>query len=358
VVCDIRNDVYSAARSLTMLRRIVVACALVIAALPMSARGQATRYYEQTYMHASHNWVFRSTYPQTDHLFNAFDYGHAILYETLWRHPNAPREALDDKQFGFITTDLLVHPPSVMLDESAIGPEWAKLAPEVLMMFDWAHMLHRQIYDVWADERIKPADKDAAVAKVVAYYKSRGDIAFSSRPKDMSLMEGQPYSLAFRKRFPKYNGLIWSYHWMQMALYEALMAGNTRSERKQNVAAVTARFWQMVHNPASLPKMMPLSPAIAPRFSARYPEAAVIFDNLHSMHDVVSDILANPSVPRSEKRAAILAAAARYRDDHTNVTTIEDWRSMARDMGAGDMGGDAPVPASSRQDSTGHPAKR
>lgn len=315
---------------------------------------QATRYYEQTYMHASHNWVFRATYPEADHLFNAFDYGHAILYETLWRHPDAPAGALDDKQFSFITTKLLVHPPSVMLDEAAIGPEWAKLAPEVLMMFDWAHMLHRQIYDIWADDRIKPADKDAAVAKVLAYYRSRSDIAFSSKPKDMTLMEGQPYSLAFRKRFPKFNGLIWSYHWMQMTLYEALMAGTTPAERKRNVAAVTARFWQMVRSPASLPAMMPMSPAVAPRFTARYPEAAAIFDNLHSMHDVVSDILANPSVARADKRRAILSAAARYRDDHTSVNTVEDWRNMARDMGAAEMGGEAPLPPPAKGDSTAY----
>jgi hypothetical protein len=328
--------------------------AVAFGASSVSANAQATRYYEQTYMHASHNWVFRAKYPEADHLFNAFDYGHAILYETLWRNPDAPRDALDKKEFGFITTNLLVHPPSVMLDEAAIGPEWAKLAPEALMMFEWAHMLHRQIYDVWADDRIKPAEKDAAVAEVVAYYKSRSDIAFSSKPKDMNLMEGQPYSLAFRKRFPKYNGLIWSYHWMQMTLYEALMAGNTTAERKRNVAAVTGRFWQMVRNPSSLPAMMPMSPSIAPRFSARYPEAAIIFDNLHSMHDVVSDILANPSVPRSDKRRAILAAAAHYRDDHTSVTTVQDWRNMARDMGSAEMGGDAPVPASSTTDSTQH----
>jgi len=325
---------------------------LAVATSAATLNAQATRYYEQTYMHASHNWVFREKYPEADHLFNAFDYGHAILYETLWRNPDAPRAALDEKQFGFITTDLLVHPPSVTLDEEAIGPEWARLAPEIVMMFQWAHMLHRQVYDIWADDRIEPADKDAAVAKVLSYYKSRPDIAFSSKPKDMTLMEGQPYSLAFRKRFPKYNGLIWSYHWMKMTLYEALMAGTTAADKKRNVAAVTNRFWEMARNPSKLPTMMPMSPSIAPRFSARYPEAAVIFDNLHSMHDVVSDILSNPSVPRAGKRDAILSAAAHYRDDHTSVISLQDWRSMATGMGADEMGGEAPIPATAKPDST------
>ena len=79
------------------------------------------------------------------------------------------------------------------------------------------------------------------VARLVAYYRSRPDIAFSTRPKNMELMEGQPYSLAFRKRFPKFNGLIWSYHWLQMTLYDALLAGTTMAERRANVAAVTDR---------------------------------------------------------------------------------------------------------------------
>jgi hypothetical protein len=300
---------------------------------------QSGRYFEQTYMHASHNWEFRNSYPQADRLFNAFDYGHAKLYETLWRQPTATREVLDTREFGFITTDLLVHPPKVMLDEAAIGPEWAKLAPEVLMMFEWAHMLHRQVYDVWADESIPLSRKDAKVQQVVDYYRSRPALAFSSKPKSMDLMESQPYSLAFRQRFPKYNGLIWSYHWLQMTLYEALMGGSNKAERSANVAAVIAQFWRMLDNPATLPAVMPMSPAIAPRFSERYPEAAVIFDNLHSLHDVVSDILANPAIPRSAKRRTILEAAARYRDDHTAVTSVKDWRDMAGEMGAEKMGG-------------------
>ncbi len=39
--------------------------------------------HEQFYLQAKHNWVFRERYRAADRLFNAFDYGHAILYETL-----------------------------------------------------------------------------------------------------------------------------------------------------------------------------------------------------------------------------------------------------------------------------------
>ncbi|HMI47352.1 MAG TPA: hypothetical protein VK481_01625, partial [Gemmatimonadaceae bacterium] len=232
----------------------------------------------QTYLAASHNWAFRDRFPKVDALFNAFDYGHAILYETLWRQPNAPTSVLDTTRFQFITRKLLRNPPDVPLDESAIGPNWVKLAPEVAQMFEWAHLFHRQVYDVWSDDRLNPVQKDAQVARLMRYYKSRDDIAFSSKPKSMGLMEGQPYSLAFRKRFPQFNGLIWSYHWLQMTLYEALLASTTPAERKANVSAVVGRFWSLIDSaPTSLPSVMPQSAAIAPRFTARYPEAAIIF---------------------------------------------------------------------------------
>ncbi len=328
-----------------------VSCLCGVGAWPQTARGQARLYYEQTYMPASHNWAFRSAYPRAERLFNAFDYGHSILYETLWRDPAAPTRALDGRQFDFITTDLLVRPPRVALDESAIGPEWTKLAPEILEMFEWAHMLHRQLYDVIADTRIAETEKDSRVQEVMRYYRTRPALAFSSTPKDMALMEGQSYSLAFRKRFPKFNGLIWSYHWLQMTLYDALLAGTTPAERRTNVAAVTARFWEMIRGgQATLPAMMPMSAAIAPAFTQRYTEAAIIFDNLHSLHDVVSDVLANPAIPRTQKRRVILDAAARYRDDTSSVTTIEAWRAMAAEMGVQNMGGLPPLSAGPNRD--------
>ena len=82
MVCDDGNDTHARGRIL-MRRSLYVACALTLCVA--SASAQSSRYYEQTYMRASHNWEFRNAYPQADRLFNAFDYGHAILYETLWR---------------------------------------------------------------------------------------------------------------------------------------------------------------------------------------------------------------------------------------------------------------------------------
>ena len=315
-----------------------------VAAEGVSARvsAQWSTVYEQTYLPASHNWAFRRNYSAADRLFNAFDYGHAILYETLYTRPSAPASVLEEEIYNRLTRRILVNPPRLPLEEGAIEIAYAKLAPEAKVMFDWAHVLHRQAYDVWADERIPLAEKDARMSEVLAYYKSRPDIAFSSQPKSMELMDGQYYSLAFRQTYPKFNGLIWAYHWLQIGLYEPLLVGESVDERQSLVKATVARFWQMLENaPEKMPYLMPMTAAVAPRFAERYPEIAIIFDNLHMMHDVVSDILASSEVPREKKREEILRAAALFRDATSYVTTVDEWRQMAVAMGLNNQGGAA-----------------
>ena len=307
---------------------------------PAPASAQWSTAYEQFYLPGEFNWQFRHNYAGADRLFNGFDFGHAILYETLWTKPDAPTSELEEKWYNRLTREILVHPPRVPLEEGAIEIAYAKLAPEAKVMFDWAHLFHRQVYDVWADERIPPPEKDVKVAELLRYYKTRPDLAFSSHPKTMELMEGQPYSLAFRKNYPKFNGLIWAYHWLQVGLYEPLVVGRDKAERLTGVTAAVSRFWQMIEDPpTNMPRIMPMTAAVAPAFAARYPEAAIIFDNLHSMHDVVSDILANPTVPRDKKREEILRAARRFRDDTSYVMTVAEWRDMAKMMGVENMGG-------------------
>ena len=310
---------------------------------PRAASAQWSRTYEQFYLPGKFNFTFRREYAAADRLFNAFDYGHAILYERLLNNPGAPASQLETDEYDFITKKLLVSPPKLPLEEAAIEINYAKLAPEAKQMFDWAHLLHRQIYDVLASEQMSQGDKDAKISELVAYYKTRPDLAFSSLPKNMDLMESQPYSLAFRQRYPKFNGLIWGYHWLQVGLYEPMMVGRNQEQRQAGVLAAVSRFKQMLDNaPEHMPRVMPMTAAIAPVFAARYQEASIIFDNLHSMHDVVSDILTNNAVvPRSQKRTAILEAASRYRDNTSFLMPLDEWKSMGTMMGVENMGGPA-----------------
>lgn len=318
--------------------RALLTATLLLAPATLPAQWSTT--YKQFYLQASHNWQFRTHYTSADRLFNAFDYGHAILYETLWRFPDAPASRLEEDRYRFLTEKVLIKPPRLPLEEAAIEPMYARLAPEAKMMFDWAHLLHRQLYDVLADERMTWEARDAEVDRLLHYYRSRPELAFSSKPKSMRLMQEQPYSLAFRKKYPKFNGLIWGYHWLQMGLYEPLMVGKSRTEKQSLIRGTVARFFQMLNDvPGSLPHQMPMTVAVAPKFAERYPEAAIIFDNLHSMHDAVSDILTNPSVARNEKRAQIMLAARRFRDDTTEVMSVPAWRVMSEHMGIENMGG-------------------
>jgi len=127
-----------------------------------------------------------------------------------------------------------------------------------------------------------------------------------------------------------------------VGLYEPLVMGRTVEERQAGVAATVARFRQMLPGaPDGFPVLMPMTAAVAPEFSNRWPTLAIIFDNLHSMHDVISDILANPEVPRAQKRAEIMRAAAAYRDDTTEVMSIDGWKKMTAMMGVHNQGGPA-----------------
>lgn len=80
----------------------------------------------------------------------------------------------------------------------------------------------------------------------------------------------------------------------------------------------------------------------APLFTARHPRAAAIFDNLHMMHDIISDILASDDVPRDRKRTVIYEALAEFQDGTRNVMTREEWLMICDMMGGIDaMGGPA-----------------
>lgn len=333
-----------------MLARVVAVATMT--ALSAFACRSVSRLPHQTYYGASSNWAFRKSYPPADRLFNAFDYGHAILYELLVRaagHAADAAPVLEGREFDYITRQLLVHPPALPLEEHAIAPTYTTVVPELLAVFDWAHMLHRQLYDALADTRLDSAGRDATTRALLRYYSSRADLALSTHPKSMSLMEGAPYSLAFRRQDPKFNGLLWAYHWYQLAVYDALLGASDPAGRRQNVEAATAQFWALIADPPEhMPMLMPMAAAVSPRLAARYPEMAIIFDNLHSLHDVAADILASPVIPPSGKRVAILRAVAEFQDATTEVVSREEWRSMALDMGVEKMGGVAPTPAAAR----------
>ncbi|HEY3012516.1 MAG TPA: hypothetical protein VGJ36_07210 [Gemmatimonadales bacterium] len=314
----------------------------LIIGIGASTAGAQAQRDEQFYFPGGFNWQFLANYPEAARLFNAFDYGHAVLYERLYtsRVKAAPQL---EKEYRYLTTDLLVRPPRFAVAEEVIMPAYAKVAWRAKMMFDWAHLLHRQIYDAYADQRLTPKQRDVLIERLTDYYLSNRKYAFTDRPKSMALMDEQFFSQTFRKTHPKFNGLIWAYHWLQVGLYEPFLESQTEAERKAGVQATVARFWSMLEDPPSrMPKVMPMTSAVAPTFSAAHPRAAVIFDNLHMMHDIISDILTSDTIPYQRKGEMINQQLDKLQDSSQDVMSMEEWRMMAEHMGGIDvMGGRA-----------------
>jgi hypothetical protein len=227
--------------------RVAGAAALALGLGAAPAEAQWSTVYEQFYLPASHNWAFRQNYNAAERMFYAFDYGHAILYETLWTRPDAPASLLEERDLRPADARVLVRPPRVPLEEAAIEVEYAQARArgegDVRL---GAHPPPADVRRV--GRRADPAGGEGRhMAEILAYYKSRPDIAFSSQPKSMELMDGQFYSLAFRERFPKFNGLIWAYHWLQVGLYEPLLVGAPRTSGRRWCARrsrASGRCWR------------------------------------------------------------------------------------------------------------------
>ena len=327
-------------RRIRYLAIIVLVMAIIGGRTAVSAQD---RRDEQFYLPGSWNWHFLSEFPEAAKLFNAFDYGHAVLYEKLLTTKAEATARALEVEYAYLTTDLLIRPPQFGIAEEAVMPQYAKLAWRAKQMFDWAHVLHRQIFDIYSDPRLSRTEQDSLIERATDYYLSRSEYAFLSVPKSMALMDDQYFSQSFRKAYPKFNGLIWAYHWLQVGLYEPFIDARTPSEAKSGIGLTLGRFWSMLESPPSrLPSVMPMASAIAPKFSAAHPRAAVIFDNLHMMHDIISDVLHNDVVPADRKRAVIYAALDEFQDPTRNVETMEMWRNMADHMGGiAAMGGAA-----------------
>lgn len=319
-----------------MIRRLLLA----LLALPTVLLAQQRRDEVRPYP-GSFNWQFLGRYADAARLFNAFDYGHAILYERLLTRPLPEAKAVLDRDYDFLVGDLLVKPPRFAIPEEAIEPTYAKVAWRAKVTFDWAHILHRQIYDAYADPRLTPAARDALIERLTDCYLEETRYALPAVPKSMALMDDQPFSQIFRREVPQFNGLIWSYHWLQVGLYEAFLASDDRAEQRVAVDRVVARWRAMVTGaPGAFPSVMPMTPAVAPRFAKAHPRAAAIFDNLHMMHDIISDVLSSPTIPRTQKGAEISRQLDLMQDATRDLMGVEHWWMMGEMMGGvGRMGG-------------------
>ncbi len=249
-------------------------------------------------------YTFGKKYPEAQSLLFAFDYGHALVYERLLlnRGKITDPAAFEQGVLAEIMA-ILKNPPSVKVDEGDIAPHYVFTFPLMLNLFDWSHLLHQFVYDILANSKDRGAPMIARVNEIYAQYQGNKSVAITDACKSMLFMDSQYFSKSFRRTYPSFNLLIWSYHWFQIRLYEALMKP-TETERDAGVAQTVKQFWDLI---SDLPDsadfdMMPSTAKEAPTFAKAFPMIPRAFDNVHMLHDIVSDILTSPKVADSALR--------------------------------------------------------
>ncbi len=254
---------------------------------------------------------FGEKYPEAQKLLFAFDYGHALVYERLLQNRGAITDpALFEKQLLQDIFRILKNPPNIKVDEADIAPKYVFTFPLTLSLFDWSHMLHQFVLDILATSNDRGDAMTRRVNEIFAQYQANTPVLITETCKTMMFMDGHYFSKAFRRHFPSFNLLIWSYHWFQIKLYEALMAPS-EAERDRAVSKTTADFRALI---ADLPDsadfdMMPETAVEAPVFARRFPRLPPSFDNNHMLHDIVSDILVSDAVAASDIRTQGLLTA-------------------------------------------------
>lgn len=236
---------------------------------------------------------FGEVYPEAQRLLFAFDYGHALVYELLLQNKGT---IVDQEKFEKELLQkvifILKNPPKIKVDESDIAPNYVFTFPLIVNLFDWSHMLHQYVLDVLATSSDRGQPMIDRINELVRFYNNNKAIAITDVCKTMLFMDGHYFSKSFRRQYPSFNLLIWSYHWFQIRLYEDLLKP-TQVERDKAVARTIQEFWYLILNlPDSADfDMMPETAKVAPTFAKLFPTIPAAFDNNHMLHDIVSDLL-------------------------------------------------------------------
>jgi len=239
--------------------------------------------------------------PQLYREFNGIDFGHAHLAERLLKTQEPERI----EQARLNVVNFIFSSPAVPPDEEQVAPTVNRLAWEVTKTFDWAHIFHRSLYDLFSSDKVK--DKEAAYKRLLADYLEKPEAITPHRLDHHRALWEFEESKAFRDKFPKFNTQIWAYHWLQAAVYDVQLLGDVKRQQEL-MPKVIAFYHGYLRRPPVEWQFMPMMPEAAPNFAKQFPEAASIFDNLHMLHDNFDDILVRPDLfPTMEaKRAAIL----------------------------------------------------
>ncbi|RYX85084.1 hypothetical protein EON83_07505 [bacterium] len=275
-----------------------------IPALPanMPAWLNSTKNNEIFYKRGAYNFAI-TTIPELNRDMNGVAVGHALAYEALVTGREKSLETTVWKQID----QVLKNAPRFMPSEKTLSPTFGQKYGVLELVFDWTHVSHAQTIDLLSSPRFDNAAKDAETEKVWDYYRNQGaPFTVTGLPMNMAWLDSQPYSQAFRRKYPKVNALFWGYHWLQTSIYDGLRE-KTPAEQKKMYALLGKRYHDVELYDTKRP-FMPMMAETSPLFSAKYPDIANAFDNLHMLHDMVNDILASDWMTDKQKSEQIKRA--------------------------------------------------
>ena len=289
-------------------RQLLALIVTILIVCGMGACAQVEQRDKRFYYRALWNFALRENLQELDIEFNGVDFGHSNLYENLLLTGAKDVPAIEDlarkETLRFIDSRPVLNP-----NEEAIAPTYMKLAWKAQNTFDEAHALHRATYDIYVSDL---ADKEGTIRKVLAFYQD-SEYAITAKRLDHQRLDTFPYSKSFRRKFPLFNATIWAYHYLQVVVYDTLAAAPNLQSKQKAVVPILRTYHGYLDKPPVEWTFMPMTEELSPKFATEYPEIANIFNNLHMMHDNISDILTTDLLPTwEEKRNEIYRVTQAY----------------------------------------------
>jgi hypothetical protein len=326
-------------------RRSLCAFASIGLALVLAAPGNVGAQEQGNWQ--AHVSTLQSEHPDVYDLVLRLERIHGVLFGELAAEGEAVRaspEKLPSPSFEFDMLDRLapMASESGTLEDVAAEAEagYAVLGERAAAIIQWTNDFRLEVLGILADPTLTAyPERRAAVAAAVERYKSRPEAALPSEPKNMDVLYDHAQALAFRTGYTDLDGLVWAGHWLKLAVTEPLtdLSGD---QRFAGLDTVQTRYYAKLtygEPPEFFPSELPLAPAIAAGFSFLSPEAAIVFDNLSMMEEVLADILVSPNTV--DARAALDETVEFFMDPTVGMSDRILWGTMALRHGIFFQGG-------------------
>ena len=307
--------------------------------------------------------ALRRHHPRLYDLLGRLESAHGVLFGELAGEGESVRASGREVPTPGFEADLVGRLTSLVQGEErsaevagAADAGYEALGSRTAGIIRWGHAFQREVLSILADPAV--TDRSAALAAAVGVYRGRAEAALPSVPKNMDVLYGHPYALAFRTGYSDLDGLLWAGHWLRLATTEPLTDLPPGPDRLAGLDTVATRHHgKLSHGepPQSFPSELPLAPAIAPGFIWLSPESAMIWDNLSMLLEVIADVLASPEAV--DARGAVDAAVDFFMEADLAVTDQDEWEIMALRHGIFFQGGfPLAVMTENERNSSGHAA--